>query len=215
MASGADSEKFIESLSTFTREHQAKQWRGTFAEFVRDIVGPQSRLVTRSSHQYVWDMLRWMQRREQKESDDNHFRLFSHELFGIDKPLQRVVDYFKAASAGSEVGRRLLLLLGPPSGGKSSLVILLKRGIEEYSLTDEGAIYGLQGSPLHENPLNLVPYSLRAEFRETYGVDIQGDLSPWAQSVLEHEYGGDFMRYPVERIFLAEAKRMGVGTYAP
>ncbi|MBK6961733.1 MAG: serine protein kinase [Gammaproteobacteria bacterium] len=215
MASGADREKFLESLSTFTREHQAKQWRGTFAEFVRDIVGPQSRLVTRSSHQYVWDMLRWMQRREQKESDDNHFRLFSHELFGIDKPLQRVVDYFKAASAGSEVGRRLLLLLGPPSGGKSSLVILLKRGIKEYSLTDEGAIYGLQGSPLHENPLNLVPYSLRAEFRETYGVDIQGDPSPWAQSVLEHEYGGDFMRYPVERIFLAEAKRMGVGTYAP
>jgi serine protein kinase len=215
MASGANSEKFIESLSTFTREHQAKQWRGTFAEFVRDIVGPQSRLVTRSSHQYVWDMLRWMQRREQKEADDNHFRLFSHELFGIDKPLQRVVDYFKAASAGSEVGRRLLLLLGPPSGGKSSLVILLKRGIEEYSLTDEGAIYGLQGSPLHENPLNLVPYSLRAEFRETYGVDIQGDPSPWAQSVLEHEYGGDFMRYPVERIFLSEARRMGVGTYAP
>ncbi|MGE3296690.1 MAG: hypothetical protein AB7I68_04990 [Porticoccaceae bacterium] len=215
MASGADSEKFIESLSTFTREHQAKQWRGTFAEFVRDIVGPQSRRVTRSSHQYVWDMLLWMQHREQKEADDNHFRLFSHELFGIDKPLQRVVDYFKAASAGSEVGRRLLLLLGPPSGGKSSLVILLKRGIEEYSLTDEGAIYGLQGSPLHENPLNLVPYSLRAEFRETYGVDIQGDLSPWAQSVLEHEYGGDFMRYPVERIFLSEARRMGVGTYAP
>ena len=215
MASGANSEKFIESLSTFTREHQAKQWRGTFAEFVRDIVGPQSRLVTRSSHQYVWDMLRWMQRREQKETDDNHFRLFSHELFGIDKPLQRVVDYFKAASAGSEVGRRLLLLLGPPSGGKSSLVILLKRGIEEYSLTDEGAIYGLQGSPLHENPLNLVPYSLRAEFRETYGVDIQGDPSPWAQSVLEHDYGGDFMRYPVERIFLSEARRMGVGTYAP
>ena len=70
MASDANSEKFIESLSTFTREHQAKQWRGTFAEFVRDIVGPQSRLVTRSSHQYVWDMLRWMQRREQKESDD-------------------------------------------------------------------------------------------------------------------------------------------------
>jgi serine protein kinase len=215
MASDANSEKFIESLSTFTREHQAKQWRGTFAEFVRDIVGPQSRLVTRSSHQYVWDMLRWMQRREQKEADDNHFRLFSHELFGIDKPLQRVVDYFKAASAGSEVGRRLLLLLGPPSGGKSSLVILLKRGIEEYSLTDEGAIYGLQGSPLHENPLNLVPYSLRAEFRETYGVDIQGDPSPWAQSVLEHEYDGDFMRYPVERIFLSEARRMGVGTYAP
>ncbi len=215
MVSSTDREKFLESLSAFTREHQAKQWRGTFAEYLTEVVGKQPHLAARSSHQYVWDMLRWMQRRECEAAGDDGFRLFSHDLFGIDKPLQRVVDYFKAASAGSEVGRRLLLLLGPPSGGKSSLVILLKRGIEEYSLTDEGALYGLQGSPLHENPLNLVPYTLRAEFRETYGVDIQGDLSPYAQSVLEHEYEGDFMRYPVERVFLSEAKRTGVGTYAP
>jgi len=38
--------------------------------------------------------------------------LFKRELFGIDEPLGRVVDYFKAAAAGSDVGRRLLLLLG-------------------------------------------------------------------------------------------------------
>ena len=133
----------------------------------------------------------------------------------MDNALRRVVDYFKAASAGSEVGRRLLLLLGPPSGGKSSMVILLKRGLEEYSHTDEGAVYALKGSPLHENPLNLVPYTLRSEFRETYGVDIQGELSPYARAKLEDEFGGDFMQYPVERIFLSEANRMGVGTYAP
>ena len=40
--------------------------------------------------------------------------------------------------------RRLLLLLGPPSGGKSTLAILLKRGLEEYSRTDEGALYAHQ-----------------------------------------------------------------------
>ena len=215
MVSSTERDKFLETLSAFTREHQARQWRGTFAEFLTDVVGTQPHLAARSSHQYVWDMLRWMQRREQVTAGDDGFRLFSHDLFGIDKPLQQVVDYFKAASAGSEVGRRLLLLLGPPSGGKSSLVILLKRGLEEYSHTDEGALYGLQGSPLHENPLNLVPHTLRAEFRETYGVDIQGELSPYAQSVLEHEHGGDFLRYPVERVFLSEAKRTGVGTYAP
>src|SRR3712207_8264452 len=59
--------------------------------------------------------------------------LFKRELFGIDEPLGRVVDYFKAAASGSDVGRRLLLLLGPPSGGKSTMAILLKRGLEEYS----------------------------------------------------------------------------------
>ncbi len=208
-------QKFIESLNAFTREHRAKQWQGTFAEFLDQIVSPQPEVVTRSCHQYIWDMLRWMQRKESEDAEDGEFRLFSHELFGIDTALRRIMDYFKAASAGSEVGRRLLLLLGPPSGGKSSLVILIKRGLEEYSHTEEGALYALKGSPLHENPLNLVPYTLRSEFRETYGLDIQGDLSPFSQAILEQEYSGDFMRYPVERVFLSEAQRVGVGTYAP
>src|SRR5262249_21162887 len=131
--------------------------------------------------------------------------LFKRELFGVDEPLARVVDYFKAAAAGSDVGRRLLLLLGPPSGGKSTLAILLNRGLEEYSRTDEGALYAIQGSPLRESPLNLVPASLRPAFRETYGVDITGEVSPWARDFLGREYEGDYLRVPVERVFLSEA----------
>lgn len=213
MASGTGHKQFVESLESFTHQHRSRQWEGSFADYLEQIVQPQAALATRNSHQYVWDMLRWMQASE--GAGDGKLKLFSRELYGIEPALERIVDYFKAASAGSEVGRRLLLLLGPPSGGKSSLVILMKRGMEEYSHTDEGALYALKGSPLHENPLSLVPHTLRAEFRETYGVDIQGELSPYCQSVLEQEYEGDFMRYPVERIFLAEAKRVGVGTYAP
>ncbi len=126
------------------------------------------------------------------EGDDTHKarELFKRELFGVDEPLGRVVDYFKAAAAGSDVGRRLLLLLGPPSGGKSTLAILLKRGLEEYSRTDEGALYAIKGSPLRESPLNLIPTSLRAEFRETYGVDIAGEMSPWARDYLDRECDG-------------------------
>src|SRR5215471_12761438 len=141
--------------------------------------------------------------------------LFKRELFGIDEPLSRVVDYFKAAAAGSDVGRRLLLLLGPPSGGKSTLAILLKRGLEEYSRTDEGALYAIRGSPLRENPLNLIPMSLRPEFRDRYGVAVTGELSPWARDFVEREFEGDYMNMPVERVFLAEASRVGIGTYAP
>lgn len=213
MASSSGHNQFLESLQSFTQQHRSRQWEGTFADYLEQIVQPAPALATRNSHQYCWDMLQWMQAHE--DGDNSKVKLFSRELFGIDPALERIVDYFKAASAGSEVGRRLLLLLGPPSGGKSSLVILMKRGMEEYSHTDEGALYALKGSPLHENPLSLVPHTLRAEFRETYGVDIQGDLSPYCQSVLEDEYDGDFMRYPVERVFLSEAKRVGVGTYAP
>ena len=212
---------FIDDLAAYATQHQAQHWRGTFAEFLHDILPLDPGKLTRSSHQYVYDMLcayRDVAVRDEaadEQAPRKATALFAGELFGIDSALERVIDYFKAAAAGSDVGRRLLLLLGPPSGGKSSLVILLKRGLEEYSHTDDGALYALQGSPLHESPLNLVPVSLRPRFRATYGVDIQGELSPYARARLDDEFKGDFMRFPVERIFLSEAARVGVGTYAP
>ena len=174
--SNTDSDRrstFIESLSAFGRQHRAQHWEGTFGDFLHNILPSSPAAFTRASHQYIWDMLRWYGR--ERTSDDDTARaqeLFRPELFGIDEPLARVVDYFKAAAAGSDVGRRLLLLLGPPSGGKSTLAILLKRALEEYSRTDDGALYAIKGSPMHESPLNLVPASLRGPFRETYGVEI-------------------------------------------
>ncbi|MGD2076423.1 MAG: serine protein kinase [Gammaproteobacteria bacterium] len=218
MAEYDDGQKrFIDSLTAFTQEHRARHWEGSFETFIQDIVAREPGLVTRTSHQYLWDMLRWRQEEQRAAGgeDEPEFRLFSHELYGMEDPLRRVVDYFKAASAGSEVGRRLLLLLGPPSGGKSTLVILLKQGLAEYSQTEEGALYGIQGCPLHENPLHLIPHSLRADFRETYGVEVTGELCPLCQSRLDSEFEHDFMRVPVERIFISEASRVGVGTYAP
>ena len=208
---------FIESLSSYSRLHRAQRWEGTFGEFLSTILPGNPAAMARSSHQYIWDMLNWHGRAAQGDVADaaRAKELFKRELFGIDEPLSRVVDYFKGAAAGSDVGRRLLLLLGPPSGGKSTLAIMLKRGLEEYSRTDDGAMYAIKGSPMRENPLNLVPAGLRAEFRERYGVDIQGELSPWARDYVEREFDGDFVRVPVERVFLSESSRTGIGTYAP
>ena len=171
---------FVDSLSAFSRQHRAQHWEGTFDEFLTKILPPNPGTLARSSHQYIWDMLRWYGRENDGGRDETSrsLELFKRELFGVDEPLSRVVDYFKAAAAGSDVGRRLLLLLGPPSGGKSTLAILLKRGLEEYSRTDEGALYAIKGSPMHESPLNLVPASLRGEFRDTYGVEITGEYQP-------------------------------------
>src|SRR5688500_16543909 len=214
-------ESFVEALSAYSRFHRAQHWSGTFGEFLRTVVPGNGRQLARTSHEYLWDMLCWFGRSDQSANPaangepSGPKELFKRELFGIDEPLGRVVDYFKAAAAGSDVGRRLLLLLGPPSGGKSTMAILIKRGLEEYSHTDEGAMYALQGSPMHESPLNLIPASLRAEFRATYGIEVRGELSPWARDRLEREFEGDFLRMPVERVFISEASRVGVGTYAP
>jgi serine protein kinase len=205
---------FVESLSVYSRQHRAQNWSGTFEDFLRDVLPHSARSIARSSHEYLWDMLTWHGGQGLRDESGPE-ALFKRELYGIDAALGRVVDYFKAAAAGSDVGRRLLLLLGPPSGGKSTMAILLKRGLEEYSRTDDGAVYALQGSPMHESPLNIVPAMLRADFRETFGVEIQGEPSPWARDRLEREFAGDYLKMPVERVFLAEASRVGVGTYAP
>ena len=205
---------FMRSLVVFSKDHRAAHWSGTFGTFLETVFPHDPRGITRSSHQYMWDMIR-AEGCADESGQQLHCRLFDDELYGIDETLDRLVDYFKAASAGSEVGRRLLLLLGPPSGGKSTLVILLKRGLEEYSHTDAGALYAVQGCPVHESPLHLVPHTLRPQFRQTYGVEISGELCPFCVSRLNHEFSGDFMQMPVHRIFISEAGRIGVGTYAP
>ena len=215
LAGNGTKSKFLESLGSYAQSHKARHWTGTFAEFLDEILPQNPEGICRNSHQYMWDMLRWKAARSPNGKKDSAISLLSSELYGVDDALERIADYFKAASAGSEVGRRLLLLLGPPSGGKSTVVILLKRGLEEYSHTDAGAIYAIAGCPVHESPLHLIPHSLRGEFRENYGVDIAGDLCPYTRARLDETYEGDFMKMPVERIFLSEAARVGVGTYAP
>lgn len=204
---------FLKSLSLFTKQHRAGHWSGPFSDFMEQVLPKAPQQIARTSHQYIWDMIR----ATCVTDDQDHFRcrLFDEDLFGIDEAIDRVIDYFKAAAAGSEVGRRLLLLLGPPSGGKSTLVILLKRGLEEYSYTDDGALYAIAGCPVHESPLHLVPHTMRATCRNTYGIDITGDVCPHCRARLEDQFGGDFMQMPVERFFVSESGRSAIGTYAP
>ena len=205
--------QFLKNLSLFTQQHRADHWSGPFSDFMVQVLPKAPHQVARTSHQYVWDMIRATCTTD--EQGGVHCKLFGEDLFGIDDAIERVIDYFKAAAAGSEVGRRLLLLLGPPSGGKSTMVILLKRGLEEYSFTDDGAMYAIAGCPVHESPLHLVPHTMRATCRNTYGIDISGEICPHCRARLEDQFAGDFMQMPVERFFISESGRSGIGTYAP
>jgi serine protein kinase len=166
----SSSSDFIDSLSSFSKQHRGQRWEGTFSDFLAQILPANPAAMVRSSHEYIYDMLRWHGRDMASDANEaaRSRELFRKDLFGIDEPLTRRVEYFKAAAAGSDVGRRLLLLLGPPSGGKRTVAFLLKRGLEEYSRTDEGALYAVKGSPMRENPLNLGLMRLSvAQFLET------------------------------------------------
>ena len=66
-------------------------------------------------------------------NERKHYKFFEDELFGIEKPLEQLVEYFSSAAQRLEVRKRILLLMGPVGGGKSTIVTMLKRGLEAYS----------------------------------------------------------------------------------
>ena len=57
--------------------------------------------------------------------------------------LHQLVNALKSAAQGYGIERRVLLLHGPVGSSKSTIARLLKKGLERYSATDEGALYTL------------------------------------------------------------------------
>ena len=74
-------------------------------------------------------------------------------IFGLDRTLMNLVNVLKSAAHRYGTERRVLLLHGPVGSSKSTIARLLKKGLEHYSKTDDGALYtygwreeGLDGS---------------------------------------------------------------------
>src|SRR5699024_6774105 len=144
------------------------------------------------------------------------YNFFAKEIFGLEEAMEKLVEeYFHPAAKRLDVKKRILLLMGPVSGGKSTIVTLLKRGLEAYTRTTEGAVYAIKGCPMHEDPLHLIPDHLREDFYREYGIRVEGSLSPLNTMRLEKEYGGRIEDVMVERILFSENKRVGIGTFSP
>ncbi len=144
------------------------------------------------------------------------YKFFEQEIFGLDRAVEKLVEeYFHSAARRLDVRKRILLLMGPVSGGKSTLVTLLKRGLEQYSRTDAGAVYAIEGCPMHEDPLHLIPLELRPEIEKELSVRIEGNLCPSCQMRLKNEYKGDIEQVRVVRVLLSEEERVGIGTFSP
>jgi serine protein kinase len=171
--------------------------------------------IAATAHQRVYEMIVAAGSRDGAHAGETSYDFFSQELFGLDIPLERIVRYFETAAQGHETRRRILLLWGPPGGAKSSIAALLKRGLEAWSRSDGGAMYALQGCPMHEEPLHLIPHQLRGQAYQHTGVHVEGNLCPVCRWRLEHEFGGDFLGFPIERMFFSEAQRIGIGTFEP
>jgi serine protein kinase len=202
----------VKRLEEYRDRERELMWEGNFAQYF-EIAGKKPE-VTQLSHERIYHMI-MDAGVDSTRTGDQRYKFFSQEIFGIEKPLQQIVDYFHSAAQRLEVRKRVLLLMGPVGGGKSTIVYLLKRGLEAYSRTPAGAIYAIKGCPMHEEPLHLIPHELRADVEKEFGLYIEGDLCPHCRYMVDNEYKGRIEDVPVKRISFSEKYRIGVGTFTP
>ena len=197
-------------ISEAEREDAKYSWEGTFADYLRLVIEDPSR--SRLSHAYIHDAI------AEKGSDvtpdgDRVYGLFQGEIFGLEEPLDRIVQYFESSAQRFEVRKRILLLLGPPASGKSTVTDLIKRAMEAHSRSDAGAVYAIKGCPMQEEPLHLIPERLRPQIRRQYGIYIEGGLCPRCRYMVRTEYRGCYADVPVERVTFSEPEAIGIGYF--
>ncbi len=202
----------VKRLEEYRERERSLGWEGTFSQYFEIVTQRPS--VAQLSHERIYNML-VAAGTETTKLGEPRYNFFSDEIFGIERPLQQIVEYFHSAAQRLEVRKRILLLMGPVGGGKSTIVALLKRGLEEYSRTEAGAIYAIRDCPMHEEPLHLIPAEMRADVEKEYGIYIEGELCPKCRWMIEHDFNGEIERVPVKRITLSEKQRTGIGTFAP
>ncbi|MDP1822931.1 MAG: serine protein kinase [Archangium sp.] len=238
------------------REYQTLNWEGSFDEYL-EIVRKNPR-VTRTAYQRVYDMILSHGKTEYIDNKKRlvRYHFFSDEknggrdaVFGLDVPLMKLVNVFKAAAHGYGAEKRVILLHGPVGSSKSTIARVLKRGVEEYSKSPEGACYtyswnfaekvtlldgtSLSGqirSPLHEEPLKLIPRDARAKFFPElvtpsaggFAIPELGELNPSCRLIFKmllQKYEGDLMKVyqhvRVHRLVFSEKDRVGIGTFQP
>lgn len=206
-------------------------WEGPFQQYV-DMVKEKPEL-TRNAFQRLYDLIMHFGSEDYTEFKKKitSYTFFKDPIengkdgvYGLDVHLQKLVNVLKAASQNYGPERRVILLHGPVGSSKSTIARLLKKGVEWYAQTDEGALYTFKWSrgksdlpahlfgadgelccPMHEEPLKLIPGEYRKKFAEEinrgrkdgHRVHIEGDLCPscnYMFAQILNHYHGDWTK---------------------
>lgn len=203
-------------------------WTGSFEDYL-DIVKARPE-VTRTAYQRLYDMiLSWgSETYVDNKKTIIRYNFFSDpirngkdSIFGLEIPLMRLVNVLKSAAMGYGAEKRVILLHGPVGSAKSTIARLLKRGIENYSKTPEGALYTYEWHipeelahitggetvfpcPMNEDPLRLIPSEWRTKAFAQLGLAdggrktrLKGTVNPACRLIfreLMQHYDGDWAK---------------------
>lgn len=250
-----DLKSFVQQWQTTHTIFNAN-WSGSFNDYLNLVKADPK--ITRNAFQRMYDMILESGTEEYVDFKKPviRYKFFDDAsnngkdaVFGLDVTLMKLVNVLKAAALGYGPEKRVILLHGPVGSAKSTICRLLKKGVEAYSKSDRGALYTFEwvdekgelgdllgkgarvyASPMHEEPLLLIPEEMRPQIFDelnrgqegSYRVNVEGELSPPSRYIfrcLMDRYNGDILKVlshvRVKRLVLSEADRIGIGTFQP
>ncbi len=216
----ANKHTFAKIIEEDRAARESKEWRGTLIDYLEKL--REDPTLCKLAHARIYDMIIKEGVSDISETDDPRikrlykdeplkvYNFFRDEFFGIEKTIAQIVRYFHAASLKGEESRQVLYLMGPVGSGKSSLILKLQQGLENVD-----PIYAIEGCPMFEEPLHLIPRHLRREFEKMLGVHIEGDLCPVCRFRLKEEFKGRYEEVPVVTVSFSRRNRRGIGVVPP
>ncbi len=224
-------------------------WEGSFEDYLRLVA--ETPKICKNAFQRLYDMILSYGCEEYTENRNEiiKYNFFSDPIgggrdaiFGLEDSLMNFVNCLKAAAFGYGPEKRIILLHGPVGSAKSTMVRLMKKGLEAYSRTKEGALYSFEWRddqnpeiwlpcPMREEPLRLIPMEIRDKILKdlntslegSYEIKVEGDLCPFCRYYFNfymRKFKGDFKQIfkdniRIKRVVLSEKDRQGVGTFQP
>lgn len=205
--------------------YQKLNWTGTFDDYLNIVY--ENPNTPRNAYQRLYDMIMSHGTTEfeyckRKYTKYNFFeKVGDISIYGLEEQIMELMDVLKSAARAYGPERRVILLHGPVGSAKSTIVTAIKKGLEQYSATDEGALYSFSWMvpkednpdlleeircPMNEDPLKLLPSEARDSILKDinkkikdnrYTIKLSGNLSPlsefYQQKFLEM-YDGDYSK---------------------
>ena len=211
---------FLELIKKQRVESQKEAWHGSFVDYLSilqknpEVVKLAAKRLVDSIEGYGVERMEESDPRCRKLFDSDKlktYKYFKDDFYGHERVIAKLMRFLKSASMKGEESRQVLLLMGPVGSGKSALADGVKKALEKGA----DPVYHLEGCPIREEPLHLLPRSLRGEFEKLLGIHIEGDLCPVCRYRLMEEFKGEYEKFPVIRSGFSQRGRRGIAVVPP